>query len=284
MTIAPYIALTRFDKPIGIWLLFFPAAWAVAMSAGTNAGTLLLLMLIGAAVTRAAGCIINDLTDRKLDAQVERTRNRPLASGMISVPQALILLVVILAIALGIALSLPRSVFLLALLALPMIAAYPWMKRITWWPQVFLGLTFNLGALFGWLASGTPLSLPAFTLYAACIFWTLGYDTIYAIQDMADDEKVGIRSTARRIGLAHMRRFITLCYSLMFSLLVMTGALLSIAWPYYIGLFIAAFHAYWQIRQLPCSPERAGAIFRSNQWLGLAILMGLLATRSIVAF
>lgn len=280
MTIAPYIALTRFDKPIGIWLLFFPAAWGVAFTAA-NPAPLLVLMLIGAAVTRAAGCILNDLTDRKLDAQVERTKNRPLASGAIKPWQALTLLAALLAFALAITLTLPPAVFLLALLALPMIAAYPWMKRITWWPQAFLGLTFNLGALFGWLATGTPLTAPALTLYAACFFWTLGYDTIYAIQDMADDATVGIRSSARALGTGRIRRFVTLCYGLMFALLALTGAALSIGWPYYLGLTLAAAQALWQIRQLPCSTERAGALFRSNQWLGLAVLLGLLAARAV---
>ena len=194
MTLHPLLVLMRLDKPIGIWLLFFPAGWAVALAAAP--GTLLPLlaaMLLGSALTRAAGCIMNDLTDRQLDAQVERTRTRPLASGAVSPRQALALLALLLVLALSLALSLPRAVLALALVAVPMIAAYPWMKRLTWWPQLFLGLTFNLSALAGWLATGQPLSAAAFTLYAASILWTLGYDTIYAIQDMADDATVGIR-------------------------------------------------------------------------------------------
>ncbi len=276
-----YLELTRLNKPIGIWLLFFPASWAVALVGAGNSGLLMLLMLIGATLTRAAGCIINDLTDRKLDAQVERTKHRPLASGAIKPWQAMLLLVALLCAALALALSLPVQVLMLALLALPMIALYPWMKRITWWPQVFLGLTFNLGALFGWLATGAPLIVPTLTLYAACIFWTLGYDTIYAVQDMADDEKAGIRSTARRLGLARIRWFVAACYGLMLALLALTGAMLHLNFIYYLGLALVGAQLLWQIRQLPCVPARAGALFCSNQWAGLILLMTLLAMRLV---
>lgn len=277
----PLLQLTRFDKPIGIWLLYFPAAWAIALAAPAgDIGYFLLLFLIGAAVTRAAGCILNDLADRKLDAQVARTRTRPLAAGTVTIPQALALLAALLLIALAIALSLPRAVFYLALFALPMIAAYPWMKRITWWPQLFLGLTFNLSVLFGWLAVGAPLTLPAFTLYAAAILWTLGYDTIYAVQDQEDDARIGVRSSAQAVG-AHLPSFIAGCYGLMLVLLISTGALMQVTYWYYTGLFLASLHMLWQIRQLPPAPARAGALFRSNQWLGLVLLVSLLLHRFI---
>lgn len=280
MTIHPYIALMRLDKPIGIWLLYFPAAWAVALAAPkADLGYDLLLMLLGATVTRAAGCIINDLTDRKLDALVERTKHRPLASGVVKRWQAIILLVLLLTIALAIALSLPVAVFTLALVALPMIAAYPWMKRLTGWPQLFLGLTFNLGALFGWLAVCPTLPLTPFLLYAAGIAWTLGYDTIYAIQDMADDEAAGIRSSARTLGLPRLRRFVACCYGTMLALLLVTGMAMGSGGWFYAAPVLAAGHAIWQVRQLPCTAERAGALFRSNQWLGLGVLLAMLADR-----
>jgi len=281
MTITPYLTLTRLNAPIGIWLLFFPASWAVALVGGPNSGTLMLTLLLGAALTRAAGCIMNDLADRKLDAQVERTKHRPLASGSVRPWQAILLLILLLIAALALALSLPVQVFLLALVALPMMAAYPWMKRLTWWPQVFLGLTFNLAALFGWLATGQPLATPALTLYAACVLWTLGYDTIYAIQDMADDEKVGIRSTARRLGVARIRWFVAGCYGGMLALLALTGALIQLGVMYYMGLALMGAQLLWQIRQLPCIPARAGALFRSNQWAGLVLLIALLLSRLV---
>lgn len=280
MTISPYIALMRLDKPIGIWLLFFPAAWAVALAASdAEVGRLMLIMLAGAALTRAAGCILNDLTDRRLDAQVARTQTRPLASGALKPWQAIILLFLLLMASLALALSLPPQVFWLALVALPMIAAYPWMKRLIWWPQAFLGLTFNLGALFGWLAAGEPITLPALLLYAAGICWTLGYDTIYAVQDMADDAVAGIRSSARALGSKRLKPFVAGCYGAMFLLLGLTGLLMQGGVGFWLGWVAAALHARWQVSALPPAPERAGSLFRSNQWLGLALLMGLLADR-----
>jgi 4-hydroxybenzoate polyprenyltransferase len=279
MKLIPYLQLMRLDKPIGFWLLYFPASWAVALSAsGANLFHLQALMLVGAIITRAAGCIINDLTDRELDQHVARTRERPLASGRLRRGQAYLVLAILLTLALAIALSLPRTVLLIALVALPMIVAYPWMKRITWWPQVFLGLTFNLSALMGWAATGTPLSTAAFLLYAAAALWTLGYDTIYAVQDIADDARIGIRSSARAIG-ARLKPFIAGCYGLMFTLLVAAGTLLHLTPYYYLGLAAAALHAAHQWRQLPPSPERAGPLFRSNQTLGFLILAGCLLSR-----
>lgn len=274
----------RLDKPIGIWLLFFPAAWGVLLAPAPVESVLLGAMLLGAVLIRSAGCIMNDLTDRRLDAQVARTKQRPLASGAISRRDALVLLFVLLFDGLLLCLALPMNVFLLALLALPMIAAYPWMKRITWWPQAFLGLTFNLGAVMGWAATGLAVTLAPLLLYAACFFWTLGYDTIYAVQDMDDDAKVGIKSTARRIGLGgRLRVFTALCYALMLGLFYAAAKQAGIAGPWVLcGLLAAAAHALWQAtcagRLVPGSAQ-AGALFRSNQWLGLMLLAALIAQR-----
>ncbi len=282
MGMRPYLELMRLDKPIGIWLLFLPAAWAVGFNAINQFQLLFLMvmMLLGAIFTRSAGCVINDLIDRRLDIAVERTRNRPLASGTVTVPQAIILVQFLLLLALLIVVRLPQPVFYLALLALPMIAAYPFMKRYTWWPQAFLGITFNLGVLMGWVATEHPLAPAAFTLYLAAIFWTLGYDTIYAVQDMDDDARIGIRSSARIVG-HRLRSFIGMCYTLMFALLIVTGLLMHANSPYYIGLAVAAYLARRQVTALPCLSEYAGAIFRSNQWLGLVILAGILASRLV---
>ncbi len=277
-----YIALTRLNKPIGIWLVFFPAAWAVALAGPAytpgepGIALLIAIMLVGSILMRSAGCIVNDLIDRRMDAKVERTKDRPLANGTIKPWQAVILLFVLLVLAFITACTLPRAWFPLALLTLPLIVFYPLMKRLTWWPQLFLGLTFNLGVLFGWVATDHALYPVTFVLYAAAICWTLGYDTVYAVQDMADDEKIGIRSTARRIGLKHLRLFVAACYGVMLALLVLAGFLRFAPFPYYLALCAAAAQLLWQVRQLPCPPERAGAIFRSNQWTGLIILVGLL--------
>ena len=281
MKLTSLIALMRLDKPIGVWLVYFPAGWAVALAAPmANMAYLQAIMLVGAVITRAAGCIINDLTDRELDSQVARTRMRPLASGAVTRLQAVVVLGVLGVMALLLALLLPPAVFTLALVAVPMIAAYPWMKRITWWPQVFLGLTFNLSALFGWLATGTALTLAPITLYAAAMLWTLGYDTIYAVQDMQDDAQIGIRSTALKVGV-FLRPFVGICYATMLLLLLLTGTLLGCGLAFYMALALAAGHAGWQVRQLPPTALRAGANFRSNQWLGLVVLLGCLLARLI---
>ena len=276
----PYLQLMRLDKPIGIWLLFFPAGWAVGLAAVNEYQMVILLvmMLLGAVFTRSAGCVINDMVDRRLDIAVERTRHRPLAAGTVTMPQAIILVQFLLLLALLLVVRLPITVFYLSLLALPLIAIYPFMKRFTWWPQAFLGCVFNLGALIGWAATEAPLTLPAFTLYGASIFWTLGYDTIYAVQDVADDARVGIRSTARIVG-NRLKQFIGLCYNLMFVLLILTGLLLQATPYYYLGLAGACILAIRQVRALPCLSENAGPIFRSNQWLGLIVLLGILADR-----
>lgn len=273
----------RFDKPIGIWLLFFPAGWAVGLAAIDFGEVIILsiLMLLGATITRAAGCIINDLTDQNLDAEVERTRTRPLAAGLVSRKQALILLVGLGLAALLVALCLPDAVLVIALIAVPMIAAYPWMKRVTHWPQAFLGLTFNLGALMGWAATGTPLTFSAVCLYMAAVLWTLAYDTIYAVQDMEDDSRIGILSSARKVGINGLTTFVTCCYSAVLFLFLVVGILTHAGVMFYLGIGVCACHAIWQIKQLPCPPEKAGALFRSNQWFGLALFVGILLDRMV---
>lgn len=280
-TLKDYMALMRLDKPVGIWLVFFPAAWGALMASGQPDISLLFVLLIGAVITRAAGCILNDLADRKLDANVERTRDRPLASGRVSVKEALILLVVLLSTALVIALSLPPSVLLVAILALPLIAAYPWMKRITFWPQLFLGITFNLGALMGWLATGEPLSLPAFLLYAACICWTLAYDTIYAVQDMEDDAKLGIKSTALLLG-DRIPLFVIACFAAMLLLLFAAAFLAKVGFLFLSGAAVAIWQIQRQVAGLKQQPVAAGAIFVSNQWLGLILTAFLLIDRLLM--
>ena len=199
----PYIYLMRLDRPIGWWLLLIPGWWAIALaSIEPSARTVLMLFLfwIGAIVMRGAGCIINDLWDRDIDGQVERTRLRPIAAGQIKIEDAIIFLILLLGIGLSVLILMPPLTIFLGILTIPLIVIYPFMKRITWWPQAFLGITFNFGALMGWTAMTGELSWAAFFLYISGIFWTLGYDTIYAHQDKEDDLAVGIKSTAIRFG------------------------------------------------------------------------------------
>lgn len=217
MRTTPYIHLLRLHQPVGILLLFWPCAWSLAMSArGIPPDMPLLLFAAGALVMRAAGCIINDMTDRKYDAQVARTKNRPLASGEVSMTLASIILALLLLAGLIIAYHLGTRALIASLCAIPLVIAYPWMKRWTWWPQLFLGITFNWGALVGWLVLKPYIELPAILLYAGGIFWTLGYDTIYAHQDTKDDAEIGVKSLALHLGKHTLScvTFFYLCASL----------------------------------------------------------------------
>ena len=198
--LSAYTRLMRLDKPIGIWLLMWPCWWSITLASDSLRFDLLGIFLIGAVVMRSAGCIINDMADRKIDAQIARTASRPLASGEVSMWEAVALLIGLLLIALGIAWYLGEKILWLSLLWLPLVIMYPFMKRITWWPQLFLGITFNAGALFGWVAVSGEISVAALVLYLGAVFWTLGYDTVYGHQDKKDDVIVGVKSTALKFG------------------------------------------------------------------------------------
>lgn len=278
-----YVRLLRLDKPIGIWLLYLPAAVSCCMAERSAPDIdLLILLFIGALITRSAGCVINDLTDRKLDAQVARTRMRPLASGEISVRQALVLLGALGVAALLVVAFMPAAVIGIAFLALPMIVIYPWMKRLTWWPQLFLGITFNLGVWIGWAATGASFTTATVLLYGACICWTLGYDTIYALQDMDDDRLVGIKSTAIRLG-KDVVRFVSGWYAMTLLCLMFAGLISGTGPLYLLGIVFVALQIQWQMRELPFAKmeHRAGRLFRSNQWLGLALFVGIFLDRSL---
>ena len=273
---AEYAALMRLHKPIGIWLLFFPAAWATLLSPHATL-EIVAVMLLGAGYMRAAGCIINDMTDRKLDRHVARTKRRPLAAGTVSADLATLLLAALLVGALYLALALPPHVMWIAVLAVPMVIAYPWMKRFTHWPQLFLAMTFNLGVPIGWVATHTPLTLAPALIYLACVFWTLAYDTIYALQDTKDDARLGIKSSALRLG-KRVPAFAACCFMAMLLLLALAGWASKASLYYYLGLTVAGLHMRWQIQQLRARGAKvAGELFESNQWLGLAVLTGLLA-------
>ncbi|MGZ9109210.1 MAG: 4-hydroxybenzoate octaprenyltransferase [Micavibrio sp.] len=276
--VRPYALLMRLDRPIGTWLLLLPGWWAIVLAAGgvfaLNRSDLWLLALfgVGAVVMRGAGCVINDLWDRNLDQKVERTKARPLASGVLSVRQALIFLVALLFIGLVILLQMSLIAILLGFLSLLFIIAYPVMKRVTWWPQAFLGLTFNFGALIGWAAVTEIVELPALLLYAAGFFWTLGYDTIYAHQDIEDDLRAGIKSTALRFGPRSkiwIARFYIMAWLLLLLAFVIAGS-----GP--LGLIVlvgAGAHFRWQLRRwVPEDPASALAVFRSNRDFGLILL------------
>jgi 4-hydroxybenzoate polyprenyltransferase len=273
----PYASLMRLDRPIGAWLLYWPCAWSVALAGvGPRGLALFLWLALGAWAMRSAGCVYNDIIDRELDAQVERTRLRPLASGRVSLSGAWALLLGLSLIGLLVLLQLGRTAQIVALVSLAPVAAYPFMKRITWWPQAWLGLVFSWGALVGWPAVDGDLPLTAVILWAGSIFWVIGYDTIYALQDREDDALVGVKSSARVLG-RHARAGVAVCYAL--ALLLWAVALwrvrpdgLSL-----IALAPAAAHLAWQAAAL--KPEDGGdalAKFRSNRFAGLLVFLACL--------
>jgi 4-hydroxybenzoate polyprenyltransferase len=229
------------------------------------------LFFMGAVLMRGAGCIINDIVDRDIDKHVERTKNRPLATGELSVKKALALLYLLLWFSLMIAMKLGAAVIMWGALALIPVACYPFMKRISWWPQLFLGLVFNWGALMGWACVRGQIELPAVLLYIAGICWTLGYDTIYAIQDKADDIKIGVRSTALRLG-GKLKAFVAVMYGFFIGLAALAAGSLHGA----VLLIPAAIHCIWQVKKLDINDPKSGkTLFFSNVWLGLLVFLAL---------
>jgi 4-hydroxybenzoate polyprenyltransferase len=279
--IQPYLRLIRADRPIGMWLLVFPAWWSVALATPTWPDVkLCALFAIGALVMRGAGCTINDIVDREFDARVARTSTRPIASGEISIFKALIFLSLQLGLGLTILMQFNTFAILLGAASLLLITAYPFMKRLTYWPQLFLGFTFNWGALLGCAAATGTLSTPAIILYAAGIFWTLGYDTIYAHQDKEDDILIGVKSTALKFGEA-TSAWLFGFYAASLFFIWLAGFLTGLGWPFYLSLFAASLHLVWQIKSLNLSdPLNCLSRFRSNRNFGLIILTGIIAAQT----
>jgi 4-hydroxybenzoate polyprenyltransferase len=273
----PFASLMRLDRPIGAWLLYWPGAWSVVL-AEPRAGDwwLLLWFALGAWAMRSAGCVYNDIVDRDLDAKVERTRLRPLASGRVSLKWAWALLVAMSLVGLVVLLQLDRTAQILALASLAPVAAYPFMKRITWWPQAWLGLVFSWAALVGWPAVTGKIELPALLLYAGSIFWVIGYDTIYALQDKEDDALVGVKSSALALG-AKARLGIAACYALALAL---WAASIWTVRPEALAIFALgplALHLLWQVATLR-HEDGADALakFRSNRFAGLLMFLACL--------
>jgi len=277
----PFALLARFDRPIGWWLLYWPCAWGLLLAGGVRTHwPLLLWMLAGAIVMRGAGCVYNDIVDRDLDAQVARTRVRPLASGALSVKAAWIWLVTLALVGLVVLLQLRPFAEVVAVLSLAPVAAYPFMKRITWWPQAWLGIVFSWGALVGGSAVHGALTLPTLLLYAGSMSWVIGYDTIYACQDREDDALIGVRSSALRMG-THVRGgvagFYTLALALWAAALWRTNAQ-SVA---LLALVPMALHLLWQVATLnPDDANDALAKFRSNRFAGLLLALACAAVGS----
>jgi len=272
----PYASLARLDRPIGWWLLFWPCIYGLGLAGGLpQRWDLALWMLLGAIAMRGAGCVYNDIVDRDLDAQVERTRNRPVASGAVSVTKAWVWLVTLSLFGLVSLLQFRWSAELVALASLAPVAAYPFMKRITWWPQAWLGLVFSWGALVGWMAVADA-ALPMLLVYAGSIFWVIGYDTIYALQDREDDALIGIRSSARALG-SRVKPGVAMFYAL--ALLLWSAAIWQVR-PQMLALAAllpAALHFVWQVVSLRVDDgSDALAKFRSNRVAGLLVALAMI--------
>lgn len=270
----PYARLARLDRPVGVWLLLWPAFWALALVRADL--TFYLLFTIGAVVMRAAGCVINDMWDRELDAQVERTKLRPLASGVLSLKQAGVFLLALLLVGLVILLQFPPLAIGLGAASLVLIILYPLMKRVTWWPQAFLGLTFNWGVLMGAAVVGF-LPLWAWPLYAAGVLWTLGYDTIYAHQDREDDALAGIKSTARMFA-GQSKFWVGGFYAGCVLLILLAGMVAQVGWGFYGMMILAAAHLVWQVQGWQMNnPADCLRRFRANRDFGLLVFLAMLA-------
>jgi 4-hydroxybenzoate polyprenyltransferase len=277
----PYAILARFDRPIGAWLLFLPGLWSICLAAPTlKSGIwLTILFFIGAITMRGAGCVVNDFWDRKLDAKIARTAGRPLASGALKPINALVFLAILLTISLIILLQLNNAAKLLGVLSLIPVALYPLAKRVTWWPQIVLGLTFGWGAPEGFAAATGHLALPALTLYLAAIFWILGYDTIYAHQDREDDALIGVKSTARLFG-ENTRPLLTTCYTATIILVVVSMLLTHEHAASVALLLIPGLMLRQQITRLDIqNPALCLKLFKANRAAGLAIAAVIFAGR-----
>jgi 4-hydroxybenzoate polyprenyltransferase len=284
----PYLRLSRLDRPIGAWLLLMPCWWSAAIAAGMAHSIdqlpfILALFFVGAFVMRGAGCTWNDITDRDLDARVERTRSRPIPAGQVSVPQALAFLIVQALIGLAVLLQFNFFAVAIGIASLIVVAVYPFMKRITWWPQIVLGLAFSWGALMGFAVTLGRIDAAAIALYAGSIAWVIGYDTIYAHQDTEDDALIGIKSTARLFG-SRTGPALMLFYGLAVVLIGVALALAGTGFPAWIGLAAFAAHLVWQIRRLQIDdPALCLRLFKSNRDAGLLLFAGLLADAVIRA-
>ncbi len=276
-SVRPFALLARFDRPIGWWLLYWPCFWSISLAGGARSHwPLYLWLLLGAIVMRGAGCVYNDMADRDLDRQVERTKNRPLANGAVAMKAAWVWLITLSLIGLLVLFQLNRAAQILAVASLAPVAAYPFMKRITWWPQIWLGLVFSWGALVGWVGVSGQAPASMFLLYVGSICWVIGYDTIYAVQDKEDDALIGVKSSALRLG-RNVREGVAGFYAL--ALICWAGSFwlirpqtLSLA-----ALLPVACHLMWQAATLnPEDGHDALDKFRSNRFAGFLMAMACL--------
>jgi 4-hydroxybenzoate polyprenyltransferase len=272
-----FIELTRLKKPIGYMLLFWPCAWGLTLAYDFDKSfndyfLYLLLFLSGSILMRSAGCIVNDIFDKKFDKKVARTKNRPIASGKISIILALAYSVILCFLAFIVLINFNKLTIILAICSMPLAFTYPLMKRLTYWPQLFLGITFNYGLILGWTAVNNDHFYLPIIFYLGAIFWTLGYDTIYGYQDIADDEIIGVKSTSIKFKKIP-KLFVSICYLIFIVSLVIVGLLMSLNKIYYFLLLFIIFHLiFYQIRKFNSkNTETCFVTFKSNNLLGFII-------------
>ena len=282
-----FIELTRLKKPIGFMLLFWPCIWGLTLVYDFNSslsdyiffGS---LFLAGSILMRSAGCIVNDIVDKNFDKRVERTKNRPVASGKVSVKLALIYSIVLCGLAFLVLINFNKFTIYMALLSMPLAFTYPLMKRITYWPQLFLGITFNYGLVLAWISISNEISLAPLIFYAGAIFWTLGYDTIYGFQDIKDDEIIGVKSTSIKFK-NDPKRFLMFCYAIFISSLIIVGIIMNFKIFYFFFLVVPLIHLIKnQIIDLKITDTlNCLKKFKSNNLLGFLILVNILIGKLI---
>ena len=277
-----FLELTRLKRPIGYMLLFWPCAWGLTLVFDFSNDLLiylfyLFLFFLGSVLMRSAGCVMNDIVDRKFDRNVERTKNRPLASGDVSVRLAVSYVLALCFLAFLVLINFNKFTILLALASMPFAFTYPLMKRYTYWPQLFLGFTFNYGLILGWVSINSEINLVPIIFYLGAIFWTLGYDTIYGFQDIKDDEIIGLKSTSIKFK-SNPRIFLNLCYLIFFISIILIGILMKLNEYYFLFSIIIFFQLFYlQLKKLNVeSPTNCLKTFKSNNFLGFIIFLNLL--------
>ena len=282
-----FIELTRLNRPIGYMLLFWPCLWGLTISYDFNSELKIFyfysfLFFLGSVLMRSAGCIVNDIVDKNFDKKVERTKNRPIASDKVSIKLAIIYSLGLCGLAFLVLINFNIFTILMALLSMPLAFTYPLMKRFTYWPQLFLGITFNYGLVLAWISINNNISALPIIFYFGAIFWTLGYDTIYGYQDIKDDEIIGVKSTSIKFK-NNAKLFISLCYTIFFISLIIVGFYMNFKQIYFISLIVTFVHIFiYQIKNLNIiDPNKCLKKFKSNNFLGLIVFLNILIGKII---
>ena len=283
-----FIELTRLNKPTGYMLLFWPCLWGVTIAYNFDGELFtyfkyIFFFLLGSILMRSAGCIVNDISDKNFDKKVKRTKNRPIASGKISIKLALLYVIILCALAFLILINFNNLTIVLALCSMPFAFTYPLMKRITYWPQLFLGITFNYGLILGWTSINEEINIIPLLMYFGAIFWTLGYDTIYGFQDIKDDEIIGVKSTSIKFKNIPYK-FLIICYSIFLLSFILTGIILKFKYIYFMTLILIFYHLFFrQISRLNIKVSKVCLdIFKKNNEVGVIIFLSILIGKILI--